>query len=170
MSEEEIKEALEIIKQPITVNRVEYKYFDQENYDKLISVYENCLWIVNLFEQAKEHIEPIQQENTQLKEAIKRCYTPEEIDFEIMPVKAELEAEKDINNNLHKTIDKLRVNLYETQQENAQLKSVLKEIREYIDEFIIYVDEDGEIYFKEEFSTEYNDLLEIIDKGIGANK
>lgn len=70
MSEEEIRKALEIIKQPITVNCIEYKYFDRENYDKLISVYDNCLWIVNLFEQAKEHIEPIQQENKQLKEVI----------------------------------------------------------------------------------------------------
>ena len=70
MNEEEIQKALEIIKQPITVNCIEYKYFDQENYDKLISVYDNCLWIVNLFEQAKEHIEPIQQENKRLKEVI----------------------------------------------------------------------------------------------------
>ena len=74
----------------------------------------------------------LQQENQQLKEAIKRCYTPEEIDFEIMPVKAELEAEKDINNNLHKTIDKLRVNLYETQQERDLYKEVVEKVREYI--------------------------------------
>lgn len=69
-----------------------------------------------------KYISNLQSENKQLKEAIKRCCTQEEVDFEIMPVKAELEAEKDSNNNLHKTIDKLRVNLYEIQQENQQLK------------------------------------------------
>lgn len=70
MNEIEIKEALKIIKQPIIVNCTDYKYFDEENYNKLISVYENCLWIVNLFEQAEEHIEHIQQENQQLKDII----------------------------------------------------------------------------------------------------
>ena len=43
-------------------------------------------------------------------------------------------------------------------------KSVLDEIREYIEEFVVYSDEDGEIYFKEEFWNEYNNLLQILDK------
>ena len=51
MSEKEIKEALEIIRKPITVNCEDYHYFDQENYDKLVSVYDNCRWFINNFEQ-----------------------------------------------------------------------------------------------------------------------
>lgn len=43
-------------------------------------------------------------------------------------------------------------------------EEVLDEIREYLNELIIYVDENGEIYFKEEFRIEYYDLLEILDK------
>mgnify|MGYP003292600440 CR=1 FL=1 len=58
---------------------------------------------------------------------------------------------------------------YDLSQQRDNYKSVLDEIREYIDEFIIYVDEDGEVYFKEEFRTEYNDLLEILDK-VGSNE
>ena len=38
MSEEEINEALKIIKEPITVNSIEYKYFNQENYEKLFQI------------------------------------------------------------------------------------------------------------------------------------
>ena len=41
MNKEEIKEALEIIRQPIIVNCKDYHYFDQENYNKLVSVYDN---------------------------------------------------------------------------------------------------------------------------------
>ena len=153
MSEEEIKYSIQKVfgrySICIEIGTTVESYFDvQENIIKIIK--------------------QLEQENQAYKEAIKRCYTPEEIDFEIMPVKAELEAEKDINNNLHKTIDKLRVNLYETQQENTQLKSVLKEIREYIE--------------KHKFAYEnpltrniYNvsrcdEVLEIIDKGIGEDK
>lgn len=75
----------------------------------------------------------LQLENQAYKEAIKRCYTPEEIDFEIMSVKAELEAEKDINNNLHKKIDKLRVNLYETQQDKDNLQNQIDKALNFID-------------------------------------
>lgn len=124
----------------------------------------------------ESYIKRLEQENQAYKEAIKRCYTPEEIDFEIMSVKAELEAEKDINNNLHKTIDKLRVNLYETQQENTQLKSVLKEIREYIKTKPLYEEEydynyDDELYLSDINSEKAEEeLLEIIDKGLGEKE
>lgn len=68
MNEEEIRKALEIIKQPITINYKEYKYFDQENYDKLKAVYDNCLWFINNFEQINTTVEQLQQENKKLKE------------------------------------------------------------------------------------------------------
>lgn len=74
MREEEINEALKIIKEPITVNSIEYKYFNQENYEKLLSVYENAKWFVSNWEQALQNIKDLQQKVEQLenirKEAI----------------------------------------------------------------------------------------------------
>lgn len=78
MSEEEINEALKIIKEPITVNNIEYKYFNQENYEKLLSVYENAKWFVSNWEQALQNIKDLQQKVEQLenirKEAIDYVY------------------------------------------------------------------------------------------------
>lgn len=111
----------------------------------------------------EEYIKQLQQENQALKNTIKRCYTPEEIDFEIMPVKAELQAEKDINNNLHKTIDKLRVNLYEIQQENKQLKDRINKAIDYIEEcesFMFGIRENDEFVWKD--TETKKDLLEIL--------
>lgn len=68
MSEEEINEALKIIKEPITVNSIEYKYFNQENYEKLLSVYENAKWFVSNWEQALQNIKDLQQKVEQLEE------------------------------------------------------------------------------------------------------
>ena len=67
MNSKEIKEALEIIKKPITVNCIEYKYFDQENYDKITRVYDNCLWFANNLEQINLTVENLEKENKQLK-------------------------------------------------------------------------------------------------------
>lgn len=64
---EEIREALKIIKEPITVNCIEYKYFDQENYDKITRVYDNCLWFANNLEQINLTVENLEKENQQLK-------------------------------------------------------------------------------------------------------
>ena len=93
MNEEEIHKALEIIGQPITVNHKEYHYFDQENYDKLVAVYQNCLWFIRNFEQINTTVERLQQENKQLKEVIEevreyasgdlRHYDNESVEFEI---------------------------------------------------------------------------------------
>ena len=68
MNSKEIKEALEIIKKPIKVNCIEYKCFNEENYNKLLKVYENCLWFANNFEQINLAVENLQKENEQLKE------------------------------------------------------------------------------------------------------
>ena len=62
MNEEEINEAIKLIKEPIIVNSVEYKYFSQENYEKLLRVYENCRWFINNYEQVLQNIESLQQE------------------------------------------------------------------------------------------------------------
>ena len=72
MNSKEIKEALEIIKKPITVNCIEYKYFDDENYNKLIEVYDNCLWFANNLEQINLIVENFEKENQQLKEQLQK--------------------------------------------------------------------------------------------------
>ena len=61
MNKEEINEAIKLIKEPIIVNSVEYKYFSQENYEKLLRVYENCRWFINNYEQVLQNIESLQQ-------------------------------------------------------------------------------------------------------------
>ena len=68
MNKEEIIKALEIIKEPITVNCIEYKYFDEENYNKITNVYNNCLWFANNLEQINLTVENLQKENQKLKE------------------------------------------------------------------------------------------------------
>ena len=72
MNSKEIKEALEIIKKPIKVNCIEYKYFDDENYNKLIEVYDNCLWFANNLEQINLTVENLQKENQKLKEQLQQ--------------------------------------------------------------------------------------------------
>ncbi len=46
----------------------------------------------------------------------------------------------------------------------ALYKEVIEEVREYIDKIIIYQDEEGIVYFKEEFKPAYDELLQILDK------
>ena len=72
MSEEEINEALKIIKEPIIVNSIEYKYFNQKNYEKLLSVYENAKWFVSNWEQALQNINNLQQKVEQQDKEIDR--------------------------------------------------------------------------------------------------
>lgn len=69
---EEIREALKIIKEPITVNCIEYKYFDQENYDKITRVYDNCLWFANNLEQINLTVENLEKENQKLKSQLQQ--------------------------------------------------------------------------------------------------
>ena len=67
MNEKEIQEALKIIKEPITVKSIEYKYFDQENYEKLLRVYENCQWFINIHEQLIQNLDNLHQKLDQYK-------------------------------------------------------------------------------------------------------
>lgn len=59
LTEKELKEALDILKHPIMINNQVYKYFDEENYEKLKNIYLKCLDIYNkldtLIEISKEH-------------------------------------------------------------------------------------------------------------------
>ena len=72
MNKEEIIKALEIIKKPITVNCIEYKYFDEENYNKITNVYNNCLWFANNLELINLTVENLEKENQQLKEQLEK--------------------------------------------------------------------------------------------------
>lgn len=47
MNKPELEEVIKIMREPISVNCIDYKYFTQEQYDRLISVYENALWLVD---------------------------------------------------------------------------------------------------------------------------
>ncbi len=78
MNEEEIQEALKIIKEPITVNSIEYKYFDQENYEKLLRVYENCKWFISNAEQFMQNLDNLQKENEQLRTELNTLKMSEE--------------------------------------------------------------------------------------------
>jgi hypothetical protein len=93
MSEEEINEALKIIKEPITVNSIEYKYFNQENYEKLLSVYENAKWFVSNWEQALQNIEDLQQKVEQLEN--ENFNIRENIHLEKISLPPELTKDKD---------------------------------------------------------------------------
>lgn len=59
LTEKELKEALDILKHPIMINNQVYKYFDEENYERLKTTYLKCLNIYNkldtLIEISKEH-------------------------------------------------------------------------------------------------------------------
>ena len=59
LTEEELKDALKILKKPVKVGNKLYKYFDEENYDILEEVYLKCLDVYNhidtLLVMAKEH-------------------------------------------------------------------------------------------------------------------
>ena len=55
MNEEEIAEAIKIIREPIVVNSDIYHTFDQENYNKLQQVYDNCQWFINNQEQIMQN-------------------------------------------------------------------------------------------------------------------
>lgn len=73
MNKEEIRKALRIIKEPITVNTTTYHYFDQENYDKLQRVYDNCQWFINNEEQLIQNIEYQQQELERYKNIVEEA-------------------------------------------------------------------------------------------------
>ena len=74
MNKEEIQEALKIIREPITVHQENYKYFDEENYNKLVRVYENCQWFINNWEQFQQNIEDLQKK-AELGEHYKHLYS-----------------------------------------------------------------------------------------------
>ena len=81
MNCDEIRKALEIIKEPITVNCIEYKYFDQENYDKITRVYDNCLWFANNLEQINLTVEKLEQEKQETISFIRKELSDIEIEL-----------------------------------------------------------------------------------------
>lgn len=114
MSEEEINEALKIIKEPITVNSIEYKYFNQENYEKLLSVYENAKWFVSNWEQALQNIKV---KNERIKEE---------------------QQEKERYIKFYNGLNIWNKNL---QQKVDQLENIRKEITKYAQDLLLYDNE-----------------------------
>lgn len=59
ITEKELKDALNILDRPVKINSKVYKYFDEENYEKLRQTYLKCLEIHNKLDSiiglAKEH-------------------------------------------------------------------------------------------------------------------
>jgi hypothetical protein len=138
MNEEEIHKALEIIKQPITVNCKEYHYFDQENYDKLVAVYDNCLWFIRNFEQINTTVERVQQENKKLKDKINTYENPEDLTLMFMYCD-------------EKAKDKIK-----------QLKEVIEEVRALHKKFCT---KHGIIVFENNELIEFmNDLIDALNK------
>lgn len=131
MSEEELQKAIEIMTQPITVNCVDHHYFDQENYDKLASASDSSLWLLKPYES-------ILKENKQLKELINGIR--EERDY---------------------LFNKSSVENKQIQQEKDLYKSVIEEVREYIEKSSLEVN-------TKEFGNltvcNSDDLLQILDK------
>ena len=81
MNTQEITKALEIIKQPITVNCKEYKFFDQENYDKLVAVYDNCLWFSRNLEQIQQTVDFLTKRENKLQ-TIEQMYKSGSVDLD----------------------------------------------------------------------------------------
>ena len=67
MNKEELNEALKIINEPITVNSVEYKYFDIDNYNKLVNVIDYCHY---LNDKVKPYVEAQDKEIDRLNNII----------------------------------------------------------------------------------------------------
>ena len=136
MSEEELQKAIEIMTQPITVNCVDHHYFDQENYDKLASASDSSLWLLKPYES-------ILKENQQLKELINGIR--EERDY---------------------LFNKSSVENKQIQQEKDLYKSVIEEVREYIEKNLSFCENDSQGLYEKCNIRIASDkkLLQILDK------
>lgn len=152
------------------IEGLEQSRFDKRMLELELSGYRQAILQDKELMGLKEDKDKLQQENQQLKEVFEKSYTSEQLDFAVNEVKEELKAEKDITNNLHKTIDKLRVSLYETQQQRDLYKEVIEEVREEFKKSLYFfeqvITENNEMGFKK---TEYklvnsDNLLQILDK------
>ena len=115
-------------------------------------------------EEDRKWLEQLIEENKESNSELTYTYCPFSVLYALQQENQQLKEQLKDENNYHNEAVKWYEEAFDIEQERIKYKSVLDEIRKYIDEFIIYVDEDGEVYFKEEFRTEYNDLLEILDK------
>ena len=134
MNSKEIKEALEIIKKPITVNCIEYKYFDDENYNKLIEVYDNCLWFANNLEQINLIVENFEKENQQLKEKLdcdlKWSFKCDELTKESKQLKEQLQQKEDI---INKAKEYCNHGIKEYITDDGFVEEVLRDIKKILD-------------------------------------
>ncbi len=71
-----LEEALKVVKEPITVNSIEYKYFDRENYNKLVDVIDYCNYL-NI--HVKPYVEAQDKEITRLNKENEKLH--KELDY-----------------------------------------------------------------------------------------
>ena len=88
----------------------------------------------------RNKVKELQQENKQLKEKINTYENPEDLTLMFMYCD-------------EKAKDKIK-----------QLKEVIEEVRKYIDNMIVYGDDDEDWYFKEVHEEHYEKLLQILNK------
>lgn len=124
MNSKEIKEALKIINEPITVNCIEYKYFDEENYNKITNVYENCLWFANNLEQINLTVENLQKENKQLKGSLQT--------HEIL-LKANVEENQKLRDKMDKAFQLLQILHYKF-EDNDSIHNEIEDIQKILKE------------------------------------
>ena len=117
-----------------------------------------------------EVIKKLQQENAQLKKRVDMYENPEDLTLMFMYCD---EKAKDKIKHLESEKDDFIKTIIELQYEIVDLKSVLKEIREFCD-YLLNNDKvsiNGKVYYKtfdDDIVTKK--LLEIINKGIGEDK
>lgn len=154
MNKEEIKKAIEILKQPITVNCIDYHYFTQDQYDNLMSVYDNALWLSNIYDQ-------ILKENQQLKEKCeKQAFAIKEncdLRLEVLNLKTTLEE----------IIDKAKVRLSRLENEPDYCKWFLEGYDRAITVNRLSNSGVAMEWVKSTMIKDCKDLLQIIDKGLG---
>jgi hypothetical protein len=114
MNKEQLEEALKVVREPITVNSIEYKYFDLDNYNKLVNVIEYCQYLqanVKPYVEAQDRkIEQLTNNWNELEEWLKSYIAlienPDTLEEQTLEdLKEVLDKMKEIkegNNALHK--------------------------------------------------------------------
>lgn len=173
MNSKEIKEALKIINEPITVNCIEYKYFDEENYNKITNVYENCLWFANNLEQINLTVENLQKENQKLKDEIYKSNAVADTNIELAEsyykeierlkglLKCDYEDGQTIIAELTTENKQLKENNLAMQEEMDRTWAKLQQKEDIINKANNFIENGDLIYLASKCSTIYSGNIEV---------
>ena len=100
-----------------------------------------------------------EEEKKEMIELITPQKTDKDYEEEIERLKEELEFEKATNKELLSTGAELENKLYEEQDKNKRLNNIIKEVREYIEEWQKFPHTNGSTH------KELKNLIDILDKG-----